>query len=65
MVGSRYPEWLHGALNVLIGLFQRSRLVANVAKSKAMMCHPGEIWSVISEEAVGQQFTGRGETYIE
>ena len=30
------PEWLQGALNVLIGLFHLYGLVANVAKSKAM-----------------------------
>ena len=36
MVGSRDPEWIQGPLNVPIDLFRRYRLVANVAKSKAM-----------------------------
>ena len=30
------PEWIQGAVNVLIGLFYRVRLVANVAKNKTM-----------------------------
>ena len=38
VVGSGGPEWLQGALNVLIGLLRRYRLVANFAKSKAMTC---------------------------
>ena len=41
MVGSRYPEWLQGALNVLIILLKRYGLVTNVDKYKAMMCQPG------------------------
>ena len=34
------PEWLQGALNVLIGLFHKIVLVANFYKSKTMTCHP-------------------------
>ena len=41
MVVSRDPEWLQGALNVLIILLQRYGLVTNVDKYKAMMCQPG------------------------
>ena len=52
MVGLWDPEWIHGALNVLIGLFQRYGLVANVSNSKAMMCQLGSIWSGMLEEAV-------------
>ena len=33
---SRDLEWIQGALNVIIGLFCRSSLVTNVAKSKTM-----------------------------
>ena len=54
LVGLRDPEWLQGALNVIIGLFQKYGLVANVAKSKAMICQPGEIWFGMPDEAVGQ-----------
>ena len=50
---SRYPEWIQGALNVLVGLFRRYGMVENVAKSKAIKCHPGGIRSEMSEDAVG------------
>ena len=33
MIRSRELEWIQNALNVLIGLFRRYRIVANVAKS--------------------------------
>ena len=36
VVGLWYPTWLQGALNVLIGIFHRYGLVANVAKYKSM-----------------------------
>ena len=65
VMGSRDPEWLQGALNVLIGLFRRYGLVVNSAKSKVMTCHPGKIRSRILEEAVGRLYTGRGVTYRE
>ena len=39
MLVLRGPEWLQVPLNVIIGLFRRYRLVANVTNSKAMTCH--------------------------
>ena len=57
MVGSRYPEWTQGALNVLFSLFYPYVQVVNIAKSNAMTCHPGELWYWNSEEAVGQRCT--------
>ena len=36
MAESQYPEWLQGAINMLIGLFWRYGLVAKISKSKAM-----------------------------
>ena len=36
MIGSWDPEWLQGAINILIGLFIRVGIMANVAKSKTM-----------------------------
>ena len=36
---SQDPDFLHGSLNVLITLFWRIRLAANVAKSKKITCH--------------------------
>ena len=53
LIGSRYPKWLQGGLNVLIGPFLRIGLMENVAKSKTMTCHTGEIWLGMLEEAVG------------
>ena len=56
-------EWLQGSLNVLIGLFHRIGLMANVAKSKIITCHPGTIRSIMLEEVVGQRSTRKGATY--
>ena len=60
LVGLWDPEWLQVSLNVLIGILRWYRLVANIAKSKSMMCHPGEICYGLSEEAVSQRVTGGG-----
>ena len=46
------PEWLHGALNVIIGVFRRYEQVANISKSKAMTCQLVSIWYGMLEEAV-------------
>ena len=46
------PEWLHGTLNVIIGIFWRYGLVANLSKSKAMTFQLVSIWSGMLEEAV-------------
>ena len=40
-------------------------MAANVAKSKTMTFHPGDIISGISEEALRRHSTGKGETYRE
>ena len=61
MVGSRDPNWLQGDLNVIIGLLRRYVLVANVIKSKVVICQPGALQSGMSEEAVGLRCTGRGD----
>ena len=53
MVGSRYPEWLQGALNMLVSLFRWYGLVVNVANSKAMTCQTVTLRSGILEETVG------------
>ena len=36
MIGLRYPEWIQGVIDVLIGLFRRVCLMANVEKSNTM-----------------------------
>ena len=65
ILGSRDLEWLHGKLNVLIRLFRRIGLAANVKTLNTMTCQPGAIISGISEEAFGQNITGKGATYRE
>ena len=65
LIGLQYPECLQGYHNVLIGLFLRIALMSNISKSKTMTCHPGEIWSGMSEEAVGRKITGKVATYQE
>ena len=65
MVGSRDPEWLQAALNMLINLFHQYRLVTNVAKYKAVIYQPGTLRSEMLEEAVGRRCTGRGEKHQE
>ena len=62
LIGSWDPEWLQGVLNRIIGLFIRIGLMAHVAKSKMMMCQPGNIRSIIVEELVGQISTGKRAT---
>ena len=56
-------EWLQGTLNVLIVLFLRYEMVANVAKSNTMTCQSVTLWYVTSEEAVVRRFTGRRVMY--
>ena len=42
-IGSQDLGWLQEALNILISLFRRIGLMANVAKSKMMTCNTGFI----------------------
>ena len=65
MMVSWDPEWLQGALNVIISLFRRFGLLSNVEKSKATTCQPGALRYWMSEEAVGKMCTIRGATYQE
>ena len=51
MIGSRDPEWIQGAINVLIGLFRRVFLMANDEKSNTLTCQPGSVITGVSEEA--------------
>ena len=46
-------------------MLPRIGLVANVAKSKIIMCHTEMIRSEMPEEAFGLHSTGEGETYWE
>ena len=52
MVGSRDSDWLQHATNVLVGLFRRYSLGANVAKSRTMTFQNGALRAGMSEEAM-------------
>ena len=43
MVVSHHSDWLHHAMNVLVGLFRRYGLASNVAKSRTMIFQPGAL----------------------
>ena len=51
MIGSMDLEWLQGAINVIIRLFIKVFLMANVTKSNTMTCHPESIFTGMLEEA--------------
>ena len=63
MVRSCNSDWLQNAMNVLVGLFIRYGPAANVAKSRTMTCHPGELRAGMSEEAMVLKCTGVGDSY--
>ena len=62
MVGSSNSDWLQHEMNVLVGLFIRYGLAANVAKSSTMTCHPGALYVGMSEESMALKYTGVGES---
>ena len=62
---SREPEWIQVALNVLIRLFRRIGLAANVATLKTMAYQTREIILGLSEEAFSRPSKGKGATYRE
>ena len=45
-------------MNVLVGLFRRYGLAANVAKSRTITFQPGSLWAGMSEEAMALKCTG-------
>ena len=49
MIRSRVPELIQREINVIIGLFIRFGLMANVEKSKTMTFQPGAICTWISK----------------
>ena len=51
MVGYRDSEWLQHLMNVLVGLFRRYGIAANVANFRTMTCQPGALRSGMLEEA--------------
>ena len=63
MVSSHNSDWLHHSMNVLVGLFIRYGLAANIAKSHKMTCHPGALQVGMLEEAMALKCTGVRDSY--
>ena len=63
MVGSCDSEWIHHTMNVLVGLFRRHGLEANVIKSLTITCHPGALRAGMFEEDMPLKCTGAGDLY--
>ena len=60
MDGSRDSEWPQHAMNVLVGLFRRYGLAANVPKSRTMTCQPGALRAGTLEDSIALKCTGAG-----
>ena len=60
LIGSQDPEWLQGAINVLIGILHRVSLMPNIVNSNTMTCQPVDICTGMSEENFSQRSTGEG-----
>ena len=63
MVGSHKSDCLQNAMNIVVGLFRRYGLAANVVKSCTMTCHPVSLRVGVSYEAMTLNFTGVGDLY--
>ena len=63
MMGSQDADCMQHSMNILVRLFQRYGLAANVAKSRTMMCQPSTLQSRMSDESMALKFTGVGNLY--
>ena len=63
MVGTHDSYWVQHAMNVLVGLFRRYGLAANVSKSRTMTCQPSVLRAGMPEEAMVLKCTGVGDLY--
>ena len=63
MVGSHDSDWLQHAINILVSIFRRYGLAANIAKSCTMIFHPIALQAEVLEEAMVQKCTGVGDLY--
>ena len=57
IVGSRNSEWLQHVMNVLVRLFRRYGLAANVGKSCTMTFYPGALRAGMPDEAMALKCT--------
>ena len=65
MVDSLDYNWLQGAFNTLVGLFDRVGLRNNVGKTVSMICHPYQAARNLTTEAYGRRIMGMGQSYRE
>ena len=49
-------------MNILVGLFRRYGLEANVDKSLTMTCHPSALWAGMLDEVMALRCTGVGDS---
>ena len=63
IVGSRNSDWLQHAMNILVVLFIRYGLVANIAESRTMTCQPSALRAEMPEESIALKCTGVGDSY--
>ena len=63
MVVSRNSDFLHHAMNILVGLFRRYGMAVNIAKSRTITCHTGALRAGMSEEAMALKCMGVGDSY--
>ena len=65
MVISIDLDWLQHLMKVLIGIFWKYGLAADVAKSGTMICRPSDFRSGMSEQARELKGKGLGDSYHE
>ena len=65
MVISRDSAWLQHSMNILIYLFQRYGLAANIDKPHTMTCQPNTLRSGMSEYTKQLKCTEMGDSYNE
>ena len=63
MVGSQDLDCLPQSMDVLVGLFQRYGLAANIVRSHTMTCQPRILRSGMLEEAKDLKCKGVGDLY--
>ena len=56
-------DWLHHVMTILVGLFRRYILAANVAKSYTMIFQPGALQAGMSEKAMVMKCMGVVDSY--
>ena len=65
MVVPSDSQWIQGAFNTLVGLFDRVGLWTNIRKTVDMVCRSCQAAENQSEAAYGRRITGEGPTFRE